>query len=77
MLVTREKCISEFCLESQKERETEGSGCLGVEIRQRYTVRGLGRSLGFHEVAGPRFPDNRDMKGVKLSALCPGRHYAQ
>jgi hypothetical protein len=29
MPVTREKCISEFCLENQKERETERKRLLG------------------------------------------------
>jgi hypothetical protein len=33
------------------------------------------RPLGFQEVEAPRFPDNRHMKVVRLSALRTGRLY--
>jgi hypothetical protein len=35
----------------------------------------LYRPLGFQEVEAPRFPDNRHMKVVRLSAVSTGRLY--
>jgi hypothetical protein len=34
MHVTREKCVSEFCLENQKERETDRKRLLGSAWRK-------------------------------------------
>jgi hypothetical protein len=38
-------------------------------------ITGLDRPLGFDEVEAPRFPYNRHMKAVRLSALRTGRLY--
>jgi hypothetical protein len=38
---------------------------------------GLDRPLGFQEFEAPRFPDNRHMNVVRLSALCTDRLYPQ
>jgi len=35
------------------------------------------RPSGFQEVEVPKFQDNRQMKVVRLSALCTGRLYPQ
>ena len=38
---------------------------------------GLDRPRGIQDVEAPRFPDNRHMKVVRLSALRTGRLYPQ
>jgi hypothetical protein len=40
-----------------------------------YTCTGLNRPLGFQQAEDPRFPANRHMKVVRLSALRIGRFY--
>ena len=69
--------LSGVCLGSQREREAEGKWLLGSKVKWRYPVRGLEGSLGFHEVAALRFPDNRHTKVAKLPVLRSGRLYAQ
>ena len=40
-------------------------------------IIGLDRPWGFQEVEAPRYQDNRQMKVVRLSALCASRLYPQ
>jgi hypothetical protein len=40
-------------------------------------ITGLDRPLEFQEIEAPRFPENRNMKVVRLSALGTGRFYPQ
>jgi hypothetical protein len=57
--------------------EIEAKWLLGSKGKVRYPITGLDRSLGFQEFAASRFPDNRHMKVVRLSALRPSRLYIQ
>ena len=40
-------------------------------------ITGLDRQWGFQEVEAPRFPDNRHMQVIRVSALRTGRLYPQ
>jgi len=50
-----------------------------TEMSKRYSkhITGLDRPWGFQEIEASRFQDNRQMKVVRLSALCTGCLYPQ
>ena len=49
-----------------------------VKVKVKQSHYRPGQALGvFQEVEAPRFQDNRQMKVVRLSAICTGRLYPQ